>query len=195
VRTAARPGRRSGTYALSVVCADRPGLLARVAGALSLSQLSILAAQVFTTEDGIALDHFVVASPYAEDVDEENWRDFRSTLRKALEGRLSLEYRVREKRRHYPEPRRGISIEVTVKNDASDFFSVIEVGAADRIGLLFDITRTLFELSLDVHIAKVATYGDRVIDAFYVRDVVGQKISDEEQADEIVRAITARLSE
>jgi [protein-PII] uridylyltransferase len=197
VRTVVGPGTRAGTSALTVVATDRPGLLARVAGALSLSRFSIQSAQVFTTADAIAVDHFEVVPAFggAETVGEEEWRHFRTTLRKALEGRLSLDYRVKEKRGHYPPPRPGVRIDVHVENDASDFYSIIEVGAADRIGLLYDITRTLFDLSLDVHIAKVSTYGDRVIDAFYVRDVLGEKITDDEHAAEVVRAITACLSE
>jgi [protein-PII] uridylyltransferase len=195
VRTTARAGARAGTFVLTVVAGDRPGLLSRVAGALSLSQFSIQSAQVFTTEEAFAVDHFEVAPAFGAEVGEEAWRDFRTTLRKALEGRISLDYRVKEKRGHYPAPRRGIPIEVRVENGASDFYSIIEVGAADRIGLLYDITRTLFDLSLDVHIAKVSTYGDRVIDAFYVRDVLGEKIIDDEHSEEVVRAITARLSE
>ncbi|MGZ4130639.1 MAG: ACT domain-containing protein, partial [Actinomycetota bacterium] len=67
-------------------------------------------------------------------------------------------------------------------------------GCPDRIGLLFDITTTLAELHLDVHLAKVSTYGGRVVDAFYVRDELGQKIEGEEQIAEIERAMSARLS-
>ena len=108
-------------------------------------------------------------------VGEERWREFRSLLRKAIDGRVSLEHRMTEKRRHYPE-RSDTPVTVAVDNDASDFFTVIEIGAPDRIGLLYDITRTLSDLELDVHLAKVATYTDRVIDAFYVRDAVGRKV-------------------
>ncbi len=99
-------------------------------------------------------------------------------LRKVLEGRISLERRVEDKRRHYPPPRRPSPVTVTVDQEASDFFTVIEVGAPDRIGLLYDITRTLADLHLDVHLAKVATYTDRVIDAFYVRDELGRKVQE-----------------
>ncbi len=157
VRTLSGPGARPGTYSLTVVAADRPGLLSWIAGALSLAGLSILTAHVFTTEDGAAVDVFEVEGAFEPEVTEERWREFRSTLRKAIEGRLSLEYRVAEKRKHYPPPRSHTPVKVTVDNDASDFFTVIEVGAPDRIGLLFDITRTLSELQLDVHLAKVAT--------------------------------------
>jgi [protein-PII] uridylyltransferase len=194
VRTLSGVGTRPGTYALTVVAADRPGLLALIAGALSLAGLSILTAQVFTTEDGAAVDVFEVEGVFEEQVGEERWREFRSTLRRAIEGRLSLDYRVAEKRRHYPPPRHDVPVHVTIDNGVSDFFTVVEVGAPDRIGLLFDVTRTLSELQLDVHLAKVATYGGRVIDAFYVRDVLGRKLDDPDQADELQRALRARIA-
>ena len=195
VRTQAEPGARAGTYGLTVVAHDRPGLLSRIAGALALSGLSILAAQVFTTEEGVAVDLFEVEGAFEEHVDEDRWRRFRQTLRKALEGRLSLEYRVKEKRSFYPETGLDVPVSVNTDNAASDFYTVIEVGAADRVGLLFDITRTLFELQLDVHVAKVSTYGGRVVDAFYVRDVVGRKVEDAEHVAEVHAALRARLTE
>jgi [protein-PII] uridylyltransferase len=114
--------------------------------------------------------------------------------RKAIEGRVALEHRVEEKRRRYPPPRHEVPLRIDVHTDASDFFTVVEVGAADRIGLLFDVTRTFAELGLDVHLAKVATYGARVVDAFYVRDVLGRKL-DPEQVAELERALHARLGE
>jgi [protein-PII] uridylyltransferase len=84
---------------------------------------------------------------------------------------------------------------VSVDNGASDFFTVIEVGAPDRIGLLFDITRTFAELRLDVHLAKVATYGGRVVDAFYVRDELGRKVEDDEPIAELESALRSRLED
>jgi [protein-PII] uridylyltransferase len=164
-----------------------------IAGALSLAGLSILSAQAATTEDGVAVDGFEVEGTFETEVREDRWRAFRSDLRKAIEGRLSLAYRVEERRRRYPGPRHDVPIRVRVDNDASDFFTVIEVGAPDRIGLLFDVTRTLAELQLDVHVAKVATYGERVVDAFYVRDELGRKVDDGERIAELERALDARL--
>jgi [protein-PII] uridylyltransferase len=194
-RTDAGPGDRPGTYEVTVVARDRPGLLAKVAGTLALAGLNILSARAFTTEDGVAIDLFTVEPAFQGDVDEERWRRMRTTLRKSLEGRISLEYRVREKRRHYRGPRTDIPVEVTVDNDASDFATVVEVSAPDRIGLLFDLARTFHELELDVHLAKVATYGARVVDAFYVRDLYGGKVEDREHVAEIERAVVARLSD
>jgi len=197
VRTAAGAGSRAGAYELLVVAADRSGLLSWIAGALSLAGLSILTAKVFTTEDGVAVDVFEVAGAFEPDVGEERWREFRGLLRRAIEGRVSLEHRMSEKRRHYPAPGET-PVTVTVDNEVSDFFTVIEIGASDRIGLLYDITRTLSELKLDVHLAKVATYTDRVIDAFYVRDDVGSKVTDDEQVagiEEAVRSLLGKVPE
>lgn len=193
VRTSTRPAGRSGTYELLVVAADRPGLLSWIAGALSLVGLSILTAQVFTTEDGVAADLFEVQGAFEPVVGEERWRGFRSLLRKAIDGRVSLEHRMIEKRRHYPE-RSDTPVTVAVDNDASDFFTVVEIGAPDRIGLLYDITRTLSDMELDVHLAKVATYTDRVIDAFYVRDSVGRKLEDAQRTTMVESAMRARLA-
>jgi [protein-PII] uridylyltransferase len=192
VRTAAGTGSRAGAYELLVVAADRPGLLSWIAGALSLAGLSILTAKVFTTEDGVAADVFEVAGAFEPEVGEERWREFRGLLRRAIEGRVSLEHRMAEKRRHYPDPGKT-RVTVTVDNDVSDFFTVIEIGASDRIGLLYDITRTLSELKLDVHLAKVATYTDRVIDAFYVRDEVGSKVTGDERVAGIEEAVRSLL--
>ena len=80
-------------------------------------------------------------------------------------------------------------ITIKIDNEASDFSTVIEVGAPDRIGLLHDITRTFADLQLDVHLAKVATYDGRVVDAFYVRDELGRKITDRSRISEIERAL------
>jgi [protein-PII] uridylyltransferase len=110
-----------------------------------------------------------------------------------IDGTIALDHRVADKRKHYPAPTPS-PVRVTVDNDASDFFTVIEVGAPDRLGLLFDITRTLAELGLDVHLAKVATYGERVIDAFYVRDAVGSKILDPAQRSAIERVLVERAT-
>jgi [protein-PII] uridylyltransferase len=194
VRTLAGPGERAGTYSVTVIAADRPGLLAKIAGALALAGLNILSAQAFTTEDGVAIDLFEVETAFEGEADEERWRRFRHDLRRALEGRISLEYRVREKRRHYPDRGTDVPVEVEILDDVSDFFTVVEVSAGDRIGLLFDLARTFHELELDVHLAKVATYGSRVVDAFYVRDLFGRKVDDPAHAREIERAVVARLA-
>jgi [protein-PII] uridylyltransferase len=191
VRTDVRAGERAGTYDLAVAAADRPGLLADIAGALALQGLTILSAKAFTSADGVALDLFAVEGVFEPEVTEERWRRFRGDLRHALEGRVSLERRVAEKRRHYPPPA-AVEPEVRVDDGVSDFSTVVEVSAGDRLGLLFDLALAFRDLGLDVHVAKVATYGPRVVDAFYVRDLEGRKVG--ERAEEIREAVLRRLA-
>jgi [protein-PII] uridylyltransferase len=73
---------------------------------------------------------------------------------------------------------------VHVDNIGSDRFTIVEVNAADRLGLLFAITHALHSLSLDIHLAKVDTIGAEVVDAFYVLRENGRRV---EGADEIER--------
>jgi [protein-PII] uridylyltransferase len=191
VRAVHFDGTRPGTYEVLVVARDRAGLLSWIAGSLALAGMSILTAHVFTTDDGVAADLFEVEGVWEPEVPERRWREFRGMLRRAVDGSISLERRVDEKRRWYPAPRVPTPVTVTVDNDASDFSTVIEVGAPDRLGLLYDITRTFAELGIDVHLAKVATYEGRVIDSFYVRDTLGPKLSDD--LDTLEKALRHRV--
>ena len=81
-----------------------------------------------------------------------------------------------------------------VDNDASRDATVVEVHAADSIGVLYRITRALAELDLDIVSAKVQTLGDRVVDAFYVRDTAGEKLDDPATLVEVERALLHELS-
>jgi [protein-PII] uridylyltransferase len=191
VRAVHFEGARTGTYELLAVARDRSGLLSWIAGSLALAGLSILTAEVFTTEDGVAADLFEVEGVWEAEVPDRRWREFRGMLRRAVDGSISLERRVDEKRRWYPAPKVPAPVTVAVDNATSDFATVIEVGASDRLGLLYDITRTFAELGLDVHLAKVATYEGRVVDSFYVRDGMGRKLADDPR--EIDRVLRVRL--
>jgi [protein-PII] uridylyltransferase len=192
VRVAVAAGLRAGSHEVLVVAADRPGLLSWITGALTLAGLSILSAHAFTTEEGVAVDIFEVEGEALADADSVRER-IAAALRGAIDGSISIEQRVEAKRRHYPPPRRVVPVSVRVDQEASDFSTVIEVGASDRVGLLHDITRTFAELHVDVHVAKVATFDGRVVDAFYVRDALGRKIVDGAQLDEIEASLRERL--
>ena len=79
-------------------------------------------------------------------------------------------------------------------NESSDFFTLVEVFADDRVGLLYLITRTLFDLKLDIRIAKISTKGEQIADVFYVRDLEGQKVTHKEHVNEITRALLYEMS-
>ena len=66
-------------------------------------------------------------------------------------------------------------IDVLIDNKASNWSTVIEVNAKDRPGLLYDLTRTLTESNVSINSAVIATYGEQVVDTFYVKDMFGLK--------------------
>jgi [protein-PII] uridylyltransferase len=177
---------------------DRPGLFSQMAGVLSLHDINILEAQVFTRTNGVALEVFHVDYPLDRAYLDEKWDRVAADAQRVVKGRLSLEYRLatkeRPRRTGRPEtPRRPPR--VGVDHETSDFYTLIEVTAHDRLGLLYDITRILFGLQVSVHIAKVSTRVDQVHDVFYVVDFFGQKLDDPEQSAEIEAALSYMLAE
>ena len=178
-----------GTASLTIAARDRAGLLSLVAGALTVSGLSIVRARAFTTERGVALDHFAVRGQFEEEIGEARWERFRAALNDALAGRIDLAERVRALRVHSPRPRPGIPVSVRVDGGASDYHTVVEVGAPDRPGLLFDLARAFAAQAIDVHVANVATYGPRVVDVFYVSDAEGGKVADPDRLAALERAL------
>ena len=99
--------------------------------------------------------------------------------------------------RAYPIRRRSAAhvpdADVRVDNEASASASVLEVRAPDEVGLLHHVTRVLFEADLDVVSARVSTLGELVVDAFYVRETDGTKVTDPGRLNEITSAIWASL--
>ena len=82
---------------------------------------------------------------------------------------------------------------MVIDNELSDIFSVVEVEGLDRTGLLFEITRALADLSLNIGSAHIATFGEKVIDSFYVTDLVGHKITAQGRQGKITAALLAIL--
>ena len=194
----AREYESEGCWELTFLAKDRPGLFSDLAGVLALNNINILSAQIYTWRDGIAVDIFKVTHPLDAINPDETWKRVKRDLENTFTGKLSLEYRLSQKAapsilsdsgkpEHPPK--------VIVDNETSDFFTLIEVFADDRVGLLYLITRCLFDLRLDIRISKIATKADQVADVFYVRDLDGQKIEDKSQLLEIERALLHRLTQ
>ena len=179
---------------LTVVAPDRPGLFSRVAGVLALHGLGVLDAAV-TSLEGNALEVLRVESSFGPTI---GWDKVLADLEKVLEGRLALQARLAERARVYAgrSPARAPVHEppwVVVDNQASRDATVVEVHAPDSIGVLYRITRALAELDLNIVSAKVQTLGDRVVDAFYVRDLAGEKLTDPATLVEVERALLHEL--
>jgi [protein-PII] uridylyltransferase len=175
---------------------DRPGLFSRVAGVLALHGIDVLEAAAHSTDDGRALARFRVIDHVRPEVP---WAAVTADLERVLAGRLALSARVAERARTYgrrrPPAPRPLAANVHVDNSASATATVIDVHAADRIGVLYRITRALADMDLDIRSARVQTLSPHVIDSFYVRDRHGAKVTETPDLAEIERAILHSLDQ
>jgi len=174
-----------------VVAHDRPGLLAALSGVFALHNVSVLDGRFFTRADGIVLDSFHVEDALGGSIDDRRWARVRADMARAVRGELPLEELLREKARAYRRTGGTGRVEVLVDTAASERFTVVEVHCADRVGLLHDIARALFELGLDIQLAKVDTQGRDVVDTFYVRSLDGEPVRDPARLEAIRRTLGA----
>lgn len=186
IRTKVSDDLLGGHFLLTVCVPDRPGTLSRTAGVLALHRVPVQSAQAFSTSGGVALERFVLGAP------PRSWDDMLETLGAAYSGRLALDAHLERKAADY-RPSDPVDPEVRVLHDEADHSTVIEVRAPDALGLLYALTAGLSDLDLDIHVAKIDTLGERVVDVFYVRTAWGAKI-DERQATEVERSIRHRAA-
>jgi len=169
-------------WSILVMTKDRPGLLARIFGVLALHNLNVLAAKIFTWGDGTAVDTIEVSSAISESYDGQDWTAMGQELHLAIQQRLGLEYRLSRKLaplRNKPQKvQNRLATKVKIDNRASEIYSVIEVFSEDRIGILYNITKTLSDFGISIYRARIGSKADQVVDVFYVLDHDGKKIED-----------------
>ncbi|WP_292595607.1 ACT domain-containing protein, partial [Mesorhizobium sp.] len=163
---------------ITVLAQDHPRLLSVIAGACVAAGGNIVDAQIFTTSDGRALDTILISREFDRDEDERRRAE---RVGRLIEDVLSGKSWLPEMIEKRTKPRRGAKVfrippRAEIRNTLSNRFSVIEVEGLDRPGLLSEITGALSDLSLDIASAHITTFGEKVIDTFYVTDLTGQKI-------------------
>jgi len=183
------PGKMRSQWSLLVLCRDQHGLLAKICGVLSLHNLSVLNAQVFTWKNGCAVDVLEVRAEDGVEFDEMNWQGVEEDLNLALGHRLGLGHRLYRKfKNSYDKRKRPSGIDearVIVDNEASQKYTLVEVYSSDSPGQLYRITQTLADFGLTIHRAYIATEVEQLIDVFYVLDAQGQKVVDDSFAEEL----------
>ncbi len=177
---------------------DHPGLFSQIAGAMALSGASIVDAKIITMANGMALDTFVIQDAEGESFDRPSrLAKLTTNIEQALAGRLRVNRELAKRREAVPSRTRVFKVppRVLVDNTASASHTVIEVNGRDRIGLLYDVTSAMTRHNLQIASAHISTYGERVVDVFYVKNVFGLKVEHERKIKEIRDALTAALSE
>jgi [protein-PII] uridylyltransferase len=157
---------------------DHPRLLSLIAGACTMSDASIIGAQIFSMRDGQALDTFRLRRAFTSDEDEKvRATRIIETTRQLLAGKRQILIDLGKESRHNRRLRPfSLPASVQVSNTISEKFTVIEVSGLDRQGLLHQLTRAISDLNLTIASAHIGTYGEKAVDVFYVTDLMGLKI-------------------
>ena len=188
-------------YSEVLVCAPgAPGRFANVVGTLTAHGINILSAQVFSRADGVMLRAFQVSDGQGAALTEEAvWERFVQDLRRVIQGEVDVRELIKLRRRDLlakPLPRRGeLQTRVEFDNVVSDRYTVIDVRAQDRLGLLYVIASTLSDLDVDVALAKIATEVDQAMDVFYVTEPDGRKLAEPVRMDVVQAALIRAVAE
>ena len=162
---------------LTLVTQDTPRLLMIFAGACAAAGANIASAQISTTRDGLALDTLFLQRLFSDGQEIERAQKISHTISDILSGKRAIE--TLETACTLQKSWLGafsVTPDVIIDNTASQELTVIEVHALDRPGLLFDLARGLSDLGLDIASAHIATFGEKAVDVFYVRDRFRKKV-------------------
>jgi [protein-PII] uridylyltransferase len=184
-----------GSSDLVVVTRDLPGLFSLIAGTLASQGVNIISAQINTRGDGIAIDTFQVNDPGGDAVTSPAyWGRTLDALRRVLTGDAQVATLL-EKRRAAGRAASGAEgpVKITLDNQLSDDYTVLEVKCPDRLGLLYLVTKTLAALGLDIATARIATEIDQAVDTFYVHDGRGRKVEDHDALERVREALEQAL--
>ncbi|MGI8535612.1 MAG: [protein-PII] uridylyltransferase [Mycobacteriales bacterium] len=180
-------------HEVTVVAPDRSGLLAVTAGVLALHRLDVLSAAVVSR--GVTAVIVCRVAPRFGALPD--WTPVQSDLRRALDGHLDLDSVLAAREAAY-SGRSGLPLApptVRLVDDASERATVVEVHAADALGVLHRITGALASIGLDVRTAHISTLGVDVVDAFYVLDKDGRKLTDDALRTRVADRVLAALAE
>ena len=173
---------------LTLLAVDDAGLFSRIAGAVAGHGINIIGARITTCSDGTVLDVFQLQTVGNELVADPQLLDrVKDSIESAAIGTLRPQAALRERWQSLPARVRRLPVpsRVILSNRISSTHTVIEVNGRDFPGLLHRLTQTIADLGLQIQTATVSTYGERVVDVFYVKDLFGLQIHNEARLDTI----------
>ncbi|MDP1753558.1 MAG: bifunctional uridylyltransferase/uridylyl-removing protein, partial [Reyranella sp.] len=177
---------------VTIYTLDTHGLFARLAGAMAVSGANIVDAKIFTLANGMALDTFWIQDLEGKPFDDpQRLARLSARVELALSNRLNIQRELDQQRSSWPKRDQVFTVEprVLIDNNASDTFTVIEVNGRDRPGFLHVVTRALTRLNLQIASAHITTYGERAVDVFYVKDLFGLKVVNQDKLKQVADAV------
>jgi [protein-PII] uridylyltransferase len=191
VATSVETDKFRGVTEITVLSPDHPRLLAIITGACAAAGGNIVDAQIFTTADGMALDTIFLSRAFDQDEDElRRGERVATSIERALKGEVKIADLVDGRRQPKERMKPFVVVpEIVIDNALSNRLTVLEITALDRPGLLYDLTTALGKLNLNIASAHIATFGEKVVDVFYVTDLTGGKITQTARQNAIRRAL------
>ncbi|WP_224981996.1 [protein-PII] uridylyltransferase [Geomonas agri] len=185
-------------YTNCTICTyDVPGLFSMITGVMAANGMNILGAQIHTNTNEKVLDILQVNSPQGFVITEESrWTRFETDLRQVLEGKIRVGQLVAKRNRPSiltEKAKPTVPARVEIDNEVSSDYTVIDIYAHDKVGLLYSITSTLTRLGLYIGVSKISTKVDQVADVFYVKNIFGQKITEPSKLEEIRKDLLAAV--
>ncbi len=178
------------------------GIFHKLTGALTSNRQQILSADINTLPDGVVLDRFHVDDQdFAGEPPSSRIDDICDALKAAITadaGKPPVFRKVWQQQRDKAKSAavQHLPTRVTIDNSTADRYTIVAVFAYDKMGLLYAISRTLYEVGLSVSTAKIGTHLDQVVDVFYVTDAKhGTKITDEQWLNHIRTRLLAAIEE
>ncbi|MEM6987090.1 MAG: hypothetical protein AAF499_11185 [Pseudomonadota bacterium] len=175
---------------IAVYTADHDMLFANLTGLLSQLGLNILDARVMTAGNGYAFDVFNVVDQAGDSLDAATTRRVIDTLPKHTEPVVPLQsnFTTRKLRAFSLKPT------VTYGTERSRKTTSVLITATDHPGLLYQIARSFRQHNIAIHAAKIATFGEKAEDVFYITDTKGRAVSDESLLDALRDTLIHNLS-
>ncbi len=160
---------------------DRQELLARIAGSLSLAQLNILSADVFTRADSLVFDIFRVCNTKFEPVtDEKDMALVEKRLRQALEDErfdfAPLLAKAMKKNSSHLAQEIDFPTRIGIDNDSHPVYTLVDIQTPDRLGLLSNLLSAFSQTGVQIALSRIATEKDAAIDTFYITAADGKKL-------------------
>lgn len=167
-----------------IVTWDRPGLFFKLAGALSVAGVNILSTKAISRSDHITIDTFYVAEPGGGVVGNSKARElFQHFVERALLHNEDLLPELRSRSQKIRRSQRSeveklnadLPKRVDVYHELSLKRTILELQTQDELGLLYQVSRAIFEHGFDITFARIATERGVAMDTFYIEPINAEK--------------------
>ena len=176
------------SHELLIYTLNHPRVISLVTGVMLSFGINILTMEIFSFSKGNLLIKLNIQIPKHRGEKEKFFQKVRMRFCEVFSGEKKIFELIKNYKVPYStkeKPVGSAKTKITIDNDVSPYYTVIDIFTHDRLGLLYDITNCLSDLGCYVEISKISTEVEQVVDTFYVKDIFGKKITDKNKLDDL----------